>query len=139
MEVYREKRTLESYQQEVQETGTQLHQCQEDNRRLLAEKASPGRLTGLVATGLMDDKGIPPKDITFSIGKHPGNAAEVMRVFSYRSTRTVAVLVRLRANQGMQPLRVVRAELVGQDAARCGCTHPGKLSPSAPARRTRTW
>jgi uncharacterized protein (TIGR02268 family) len=113
VEVYREKRTLESYQQEVQEKGTQLHQCQEDNRRLLAEKASPGRLTGLVATGLMNEEGIPPKTITFRIGKAPGNVVEVVRAYSYRSTSTVAVVLWLEAITGMQPWRAARAELVG--------------------------
>jgi hypothetical protein len=42
--VYREKRMLESYQQEVQAKDTQFHECREDNRRLLAEKGSPGGL-----------------------------------------------------------------------------------------------
>jgi uncharacterized protein (TIGR02268 family) len=113
VEVYREKRTLESYQQEVQEKDTQLHQCQADNKRLLAEKESPGGLTGLLATGLMDEKGIPPKDLSQSIGKHPGNFVNVVQARSYRSTRTVAVVLLLDATEGMQPWRAARAELVG--------------------------
>ncbi|WP_224360770.1 DUF2381 family protein [Hyalangium versicolor] len=113
VEVYREKRTLESYQQEVQEKDTQLHQCQEDNKSLLAEKDSPGRLTGLVATGLMNEEGIARKHISLSIGMHPGNAAEVVRAYSYRSNRTVAVMMWLDGITRTQPLRVVRAELVG--------------------------
>jgi len=113
VEVYREKRTVESYQQEVQEKDTQLHQCQEDNERLLAEKESPGGLTGLLATGLMNEKGIPPKDLSKSIGRHPGNAVPVRWAFSYRSTRTVAVVVILAPTEEMPPWRAVRAELVG--------------------------
>jgi len=113
VEVYREKRTVESYQHEVQEKDAQLQQCQEDNERLLAEKESPGGLTGLFATGLMDEKGIPPKDLFASNGKPTGNLIEVFRASSYRSTRTVAVMLWLTPTDGMQPWRAVRAELVG--------------------------
>jgi uncharacterized protein (TIGR02268 family) len=113
VEVYREKRTLESYQQEVQEKDTQLHQCRADNERLLAEKESPGGLTGLLATGLMDDNGIPPKNISGSIMKHPGNFANVYTARSYRSSQRVVVVLRLVPIEGMQPWRAVRAELVG--------------------------
>jgi uncharacterized protein (TIGR02268 family) len=113
VEVYRERRTLESYRQEVQEKDTQLHQCQEDNARLLAEQGSPGGLTGLLATGLMGDEGIPPKNLTESIGRHPGNFANVYKARSYRSTRTMAVVLWLESTKGMQPWRAVGAELVG--------------------------
>jgi uncharacterized protein (TIGR02268 family) len=113
VEVYREKRTVESYQQQVQEKDSQLRQCQEDNARLLAEKQSPGGLTGLLATGLMGEKGVTPKDLAKSIVEHPGNAIRVARAFSYRSTNSVAVELKLDPTPGMEPWRVVRAELVG--------------------------
>jgi uncharacterized protein (TIGR02268 family) len=113
VEVYREKRSLESYQQEVQEKDTQLRQCQEDNERLLAEKESPGGLTGLLAMGLMDERGIPPKGLLTSIGEYPGNFVKVYEILSYRSTRRGAVVLWLRPTQGMQPWRAARAELVG--------------------------
>lgn len=113
VEVYREKRTLESYQQEVMEKDAQLHQCQEDNARLLAEKESPGGLTGLLATGLMDESGIPPRKLLASVGMAPGNFVEVYEALSYRSTRRVAVVLWLATTEGMQPWRAVRAELVG--------------------------
>jgi len=112
VEVYRERRTVESYQQEVKEKDVQFHQCQKDNERLLAEKENPGGLTGLLATGLMDDKGIPPKDLSQSIGKHPGNFVNVYQAYSYRSHRTVAVVLWLMATLETQPWRAVRAELL---------------------------
>ena len=113
VEVYREKRTVESYQQQVQEKDTQLRQCQEDNARLLAEKESPGGLTGLLATGLMGEKGVTPKALAKSVVEHPGNAIRVAQAFSYRSTNRVAVVLKLDPTPGMEPWRVVRAELVG--------------------------
>jgi uncharacterized protein (TIGR02268 family) len=113
VEVYREKRTVESYQQEVQEKDAQLQQCQEDNERLLAEKESPGGLTGLFVAGLMDEEGIPPKNLTVGTEMPPGNFVEVFRARSYRSANTVAVLLWLKPREGVQPWRAVRAELVG--------------------------
>ncbi len=113
VEVYREKRTVESYQQQVQEKDSQLRQCQQDNERLMAEKESPGGLTGLLATGLMGETGITPKKLTESVAEHPRNAVGVFRVFSYRSTSRVAVELILRPTPGMELWRAVRAEMVG--------------------------
>jgi uncharacterized protein (TIGR02268 family) len=113
VEVYREKRTVESYQQQVWEKDSQLRQCQEDNERLIAEKESPGGLTGLLATGLMGETGVTPKDLSEFAIRHPGNAVRVVRVFSYRSKGRVAVELILYPTPGMEPWRAVRAELVG--------------------------
>jgi len=113
VEVYREKRTLESYQQQVQEKDAQLRECQEDNARLQAEKESPGGLTGLLATGLMGEKGVTPKNLSESVVQHSRNAVHVVRVFSYRSKNSVAVELKLEPIPGMEPWRAVRAELVG--------------------------
>lgn len=113
VEVYRDKRTLESYQQQVQEKDSQLRQCQEDNARLLAEKESPGGLTGLLATGLMGETGVTPKSLTKSVVEHPRNAARVVRVVGYRSMSRVAVELILHPSLRMEPWRAVRAALVG--------------------------
>jgi uncharacterized protein (TIGR02268 family) len=72
VEVYREKRTLESYQQQVQEKDSQLRQCQEDNERLMAEKESPGGLAGLLATGLMGETGALPRILPRALPSIPG-------------------------------------------------------------------
>jgi uncharacterized protein (TIGR02268 family) len=129
VEVYREKRTLESYQQEVREKDTQLRQCQEDNARLLAENKSPGGLTGLLATGLMGDDGIPPKNLTFSIGKAPGNFVAVARAYTYRSSSTVAVVLTLNATEVVQPWQAVRAELVGPGHRTLRVRRPWQYEP----------
>ncbi len=113
VEVYREKRTVESYQQQVQEKDSQLRQCQEDNERLLAEKESPGGLTGLLATRLMGETGVSPKDLSKSVIENPRNVVGVLRVFSYRSTSRVAVVLELDPTPGMEPWRAVRSEFVG--------------------------
>jgi uncharacterized protein (TIGR02268 family) len=129
VEVYREKRTLESYQQQVREKDSQLRQCQEDNARLLAEKESPGGLTGLLATGLMDETGVTSKDLSRSVVRHPKNTVRVLRVFSYRSTSRVAVVLKLAPTQGMQPWQAVRAELVGLGRRTLRLKPPWQLEP----------
>jgi uncharacterized protein (TIGR02268 family) len=113
VEVYRQKRTVESYQQEAKEKDTQLHRCQEDNERLHAEQEGPRGLAGLLALGLMDRKGIAPKDLSDSIGEHPGNVLRVGEIYSYRTTSRVAVELTLEPTQGMPPWRAVKAELLG--------------------------
>ncbi|WP_224363552.1 DUF2381 family protein [Hyalangium versicolor] len=129
VEVYREKRTLASYQHEIQEKETQLHQCREVQERLRAEKESPGGLTGLLATGLLDDRGLLHKNIFTSIGKRPGNFAQVFRAISYRSTRTVAIVLWLEVPDGIQPWRAVSAELVGRDHRALRVQHPWQSTP----------
>lgn len=113
VEVYREERTVESYQQEVKEKDAQLRQSQQDNERLHAEQDGPGGLASLLATGLMDKEGVASKNLTESIDQHPGNVVRVIQVHSYRSVSTVAVELKLDLTEGMQPWRAVRAELVG--------------------------
>jgi uncharacterized protein (TIGR02268 family) len=130
VEVYREKRTVESYQQQVQEKDAQFRQCQEENARLLAEKESPGGLIGLLATGLMGEKGVTPKKLTESVVEHPGNAILVTRVFSYRSTSRVAVELEFEtATAGREPWRAVRAELVRPGRRALRVTPPWQREP----------
>jgi uncharacterized protein (TIGR02268 family) len=80
----------------------------------------------------MDDKGIPPKEISKRIGMPPGNQVSVVRAYSYRSTGTVAVVLWLGATQGMQPLRVVRAELVGPGRRPLRVYPPWQAAPFSP-------
>jgi uncharacterized protein (TIGR02268 family) len=129
VEVYREKRTVESYQQQVQEKDSQLRECQEDNERLLAEKESPGGLIGLLATGLMGEKGVTPKDLSEGVVRHPRNVATVVRIFSYRSTSRVAVELWLKSTPGMSPWRAVRAELVGPSRRALRVNPPWQREP----------
>jgi uncharacterized protein (TIGR02268 family) len=129
VEVYREKRTLESYQQQVQEKDSQLRQCQEDNARLMAEKESPGGLAGLLATGLMGETGGTPKELSKSVVEHPRNAVRVARVVSYRSMSRVAVELILRPAPGMEPWRAVRAELVGPNRRVLRVNPPWQFEP----------
>ncbi|WP_224365425.1 DUF2381 family protein [Hyalangium versicolor] len=129
VEVYREKRTLESYQQQVQEKDSQLRQCQEDNARLMAEKESPGGITGLLATGLMGEMGVISKSLTESMVAHPANTIRVARAFTYRSTSRVAVVLVLEVTEGMKPWQAARAELVGPRSRALRTESPWQRGP----------
>jgi uncharacterized protein (TIGR02268 family) len=131
VEVYRQQRTVESYQQEVKEKEAQLQQCREDNARLHAEKESPGGFAGLFATGLIGEEGVRAKLLTNSIKEHPRNAVPIGQVVSYRSETTVAVGVWLKPTEGTQPWTPVRAELVGPGRRTLSVKPPWQREPTA--------
>jgi uncharacterized protein (TIGR02268 family) len=111
--VYREKRTVESCQQEVKEKQAQLRQCREDNARFQAESTGPRGLSGLLTTRLMNETGVIPKDIKKSVTPHPANAFPVVEAWSYRSASRVAVELRLITTEAVPSWKAVEAELVG--------------------------
>jgi uncharacterized protein (TIGR02268 family) len=129
VEVYRQGRTVESYRQEVKEKEAELHRCLEVNARLEAEKESPGGLLGLLAMGLMGEKGVRSKDLITSVERHPRNAADAIDAFSFRSEKTVAVALSLTSIEGMPPWRAVRAELVGPGRRTLSVKPPWQRGP----------
>jgi uncharacterized protein (TIGR02268 family) len=113
VEVFRQKRTLASYQQSEKEKDAQVQQCREENARLRAECEEPRGFTGLLASGLVGDDGVVPQDITSRVTHHPANPFVVVKVFSYRSEGLVAVVLSLEAPEGAAPWGAVGVELVG--------------------------
>ncbi|HYH96211.1 DUF2381 family protein [Hyalangium sp.] len=113
VEVFRQKRTLASYQQSEKEKEAQVQQCREENARLRAECGEQWGLTGLIASGLVGDDGVVPQDLTYRVTRHPTNPFAVAKVFSYRSAGLVAVVLSLEVPEGAAPWEAVGAELVG--------------------------
>jgi len=113
VEVNRQKRSVASCQAEVTEKDTQLRQCREENARLHAEELLPVGIGTLLDAGLMDKEGISPKVITNTITLPPGSPFSVEQVFSYRSSKRVALEVWLTAKQAAPQWTAARAELVG--------------------------
>lgn len=87
VEVYRQRRPLESCQQEV-------------------------RITALLEAGLMDIAGVIATDITRTVSVSQASALHQHKVVSYRSSQRVAVEITLRLLQDGPPWRAVGAELV---------------------------
>lgn len=103
VDVHRETRTLESYQQEVRAKEEEARLLREENAQLRADKERPGGLTGLLASGVMGVNGVASKDLFGSFTPPPTNPLGVAAVRGYRSTGRVALEVRLDNPEGAPP------------------------------------
>lgn len=91
VEVYRHKRTLESYRQEGKEAREEARRCREENERLHTECKGVGGLRGLLATMVMAKEGVMARDLHRSVVWAPTSALRLKDVFSYRASQRVAV------------------------------------------------
>lgn len=117
VEVYRNARPVESYQQEAREARAQAAQCRGDLERARAECAGPGGLRGLLATEQLGEEGVAAKDLARTATQAPENALSAWYVRSYRATGRVAVDLWLKALAGAQPFTVAGAALTGKRGA----------------------
>ncbi|RKH34911.1 DUF2381 family protein [Corallococcus praedator] len=103
IEVYRGRRTIETYQQEAREAHAELVRCQIENARLLVEHDAPGGLAGLISTGGMDEHGVTGRVVTQDISQSAGSDLRASYVTTYRSTTGVAVDIQLTVKAGARP------------------------------------
>ncbi|MCP3060984.1 DUF2381 family protein [Myxococcus sp. K38C18041901] len=129
VEVYRNARTVESYQQEAREARTETVRCQEDNARLVSERGAPGGLAGLLATGGIDANGVTGRIVTKTISSDPRNALQPFKAQSYRSTGRVALEVFLSGLRGERPWLVSGAALRGTSGAELKVVRVWQKSP----------
>jgi uncharacterized protein (TIGR02268 family) len=134
VEVHREKRTVESCQQELRESVGELQQCRSENEQLRAAQGAPEGLLGLIVTKEVDSEhGIVAADITSSKTERPQNPFRAERVASYRSKRSVAVELHLIIPAGTAPFTLGGAKLEGKgqgELAVLGVWPPGPLVPN---------
>lgn len=114
VEVYRRKRGVETYQEEVRQARLEAEQLREENTRLRAEQSAPDGVTGLIATLVLDGRGIDFRDVTEGVTLGPGAAADKHSVRAYRAARRVAVEVALVSRGDAQPWTAVGAMLRGK-------------------------
>ena len=88
--VYRQARTVESYQQELAERATEVRQCREENARLRGEQHGPGGIVGLRVAGLLDASGIMTRAID-NVAQAPTDVLRVSEFRVYRASQRVAV------------------------------------------------
>ncbi|WP_244237289.1 DUF2381 family protein [Corallococcus llansteffanensis] len=103
VEVYREKRTLETYQQEVREARAVALRCQEENARLLSERDLPAGLTGLLATGVLESEGVAVGELRGFTRPGSGSGFAVRPMYFYRSASRIAVEATIGVAEGRQP------------------------------------
>ncbi|WP_367303425.1 DUF2381 family protein [Corallococcus exiguus] len=117
IEVYRGKRTIETYQQEARELRAELMRYQGEIARLVAEQDAPGGLAGLVSSGALDEHGVTGRVVTKDVAQAAGNALEATSVKSYRSAKGVAVEIQLVVKAGALPWVANGATLRGKAGA----------------------
>ncbi|NOJ96296.1 DUF2381 family protein [Corallococcus coralloides] len=117
IEVFRGKRTLETYQQELREVRAELERCRDESSRLVAEHEAPTGLAGLLSIGILDRNGVAARVVTKDIIPSSGNALEASLVTTYRATGAVAVVVALTTRAGAQPWNSKGATLRGRTGA----------------------
>ncbi|MCP3104196.1 DUF2381 family protein [Myxococcus sp. K15C18031901] len=111
VEVNRRKRSVETYQEEVRQARLEVAQCREEIERLSVERSAPDGVTGLIATLVLDGRGIDFRDVTDGVTQAPGTAADKHYVRAYRTARRVAVEVGLVSRGDAQPWTAVGAML----------------------------
>lgn len=115
VEVFRRKRTVESYQQELKVKEAEVQQCQEENAQLRAAQGRPDGLRGLRSAGLMGKGGIAFRDLRTSVTSRPGSVLKHYDLMSYRSLSRVAVelWLDLTAPAGSTAWEAAGAALIG--------------------------
>lgn len=114
VEVYRRKRSVETYQEEVRQARIEAEKCREENERLRAERSAPDGLTGLISTKVLSGWGVEFRDVTKDVTQSPGGAVGKHYVRTYRAARRVAVEVFLVSRGDDQPWTAKGATLRGK-------------------------
>lgn len=114
VEVYRRKRTVESYRQDAAEAREETRRCHEENERLHAECTGTGGLRGLLAIDVIDPGGVTARDIQLSVIRSPVNALNLKSISSYRSRSRVAVDLQLAYPDGADTWRADGAALTNK-------------------------
>jgi uncharacterized protein (TIGR02268 family) len=115
VEVFRRKRTVESYQQALKVKEAEAQQCHEENEQLRAAQGHPDGLRGLRSAGLMEEGGVAFHSLARGYTLRPGSGLNVQRAISYRSGARVAVevLLGLTAPEGSKAWEAGGAALIG--------------------------
>ncbi len=116
VDVHRQKRTVESFRQELGTRDEQLRQCQQEATRLRSESTGPKGLAGLHALGLLDDEAFKARDSSKSTSV--SRASPLLldgAVLSFRAAGRVAVTLRLRNPESAPPWTVQDAKAVLED------------------------
>jgi uncharacterized protein (TIGR02268 family) len=99
--VYRQPRSGESYQQEARQERERAERC--EARLVQAEQKHPGGLTGLLADRLVvRNKGVTTRDLANTLEHRPDETLQVHAAYSYRARGRIAVAVELE-NKGSEP------------------------------------
>jgi uncharacterized protein (TIGR02268 family) len=134
--VYRQPRSAESFQQEARQEHERAERCEARLAQTQTEQKSPGSIIGLIDSGLVvGKKGIAAQDISNTTRQPPGEALKQRKAFSYRAERRVAVALEV-DNTSAQPWTVDAegAALVGRGGVRLRVLRVWQPEPLPPER-----
>lgn len=138
VEVYRDRRTRESFQREVEQEHAKNQQLQRNLEwfqhqfeHLRAECGEPSGLRRLVATGTLSKRGILIRAFKKAMLGYSQNALSVSKGVSYRSDTRVAVEVWL-VNSGTEPWMATGAALMDSKGEKLRGTRLWQEAPIAP-------
>jgi uncharacterized protein (TIGR02268 family) len=115
VEVYRNARTVESYQQELMSIQDSLRGCNEQLSQLRDEHGGPGGLTGLLALGLVGIDGVASRNLSKEVVQAQGNSLNMLFLNGFRAEKRVAVWLSVTsANEGAAPWMVEGATLTNR-------------------------
>lgn len=111
VEVYRRRRTVATYQQEVRELRAELTRFKEEYARVEAEHEAPAGLAGLLSTGAMNENGVLGRNVSDAVSMDAEKWIMSSLVRTYRSNARVAVETHLAAKADGAPWRAKGAML----------------------------
>lgn len=103
LEVFRKRRTIASYQQELRDVRAEATHCREEVVRMASEHETPGGLTGVLYSGGLDPNGVAGHVLTKAIVQTPTHQLEASLVSSFRSSKLVAVDLSIQVKAGTSP------------------------------------
>jgi len=112
VKVFRAPRPVESFREGEKAAQAEAQHCQEEVRQLRAQQGAPEGLRGVLASGLLGEKGILFKALTNLVTEARGNALRLREARSYRTEGRVAVDLWL-DNSGTLPWVAAGAVLRG--------------------------
>ncbi|MFP2899840.1 DUF2381 family protein [Corallococcus sp. 4LFB] len=137
IEVYREQRTMESYQQEIRDARAEVLRCQEELARMRAEHKAPGGMPGLLVNGGLDPHGVSGQALTKTVAKTAANELAVPFVNSYRSSKLATVDVWVDVKTGTLPWTAEGATLKGRSGEALKILQVWQSEPVLPGTRGR--
>ncbi|WP_434300078.1 DUF2381 family protein [Corallococcus exiguus] len=114
IEVYREQRTIETYQQEIRDARVEIFRCKEELARMVSDHGAPSGLTGILINDGLNPDGVAGQVLTRSVAMTVTRALKPTTIYSYRSSKMTAVDVRIEVETGTLPWRAEGATLKGR-------------------------
>ena len=108
--IFRHARSVDSVQVELKKSYEENARLRAEIERIRAERDRPDGLTGLFASGMMDEKGIPCSQLR--VVQRPGEALTVLNLFACRAPGRMLMRVELK-NDGTASWMAQGAKLVG--------------------------